>query len=537
VSASATPFRVPKGLFLKALGYEVHAREVIHFHESRARYRIPCAPARTSKSYAGSYDLLHLSMPSFVKLPDGKGGTVWRPLSPAKARHEIVSWIVAPSYQLAKEFDYLWNEVVQRQCFHPFGGAKVVEKHRAPGQGDMRIRVEWGRSPEGDLVTTLFDVKSATNPESCQAEEVDNCLMAEAAEQDEKMWEKYLKPRVTNLIAPTTPKLSAEWLYRMIQMGERDPSLGIESFAFTPNANPSYDWKRYWESHKIAEARALGKSRTPPFGHDCFGEDSATCKAMEDPWFAEQFGGRWTFDADRVLPFRWTGKNAHVLDFVPAWVPHGKWFVACDYGYLDPACAGFFSVGTDRQMVLAAEIYESKLDPQDFVNQIEAKRKALGITSLGYYGDPQKPEVESFMRKLGLPVFNVNKMAQRDRKSGFLRVVNALTPDPLTGQPMLRVLSDRCGAPYGAPKIIAEWKSLRRKAGAKTDPWGAAAFIGDDHGLDMTRYFLSADPVGAEEYWDANDHFGRDIARARKARAQMNVRRPVFAGGAAAYVR
>jgi hypothetical protein len=521
---------MPKAFFFAAIGYKIHSQEVLDFHASAARYRIPCAPARTSKSFAGTYDLLALSIPPFVARTTRSGKTEKVPLARSSSRPEIVSWIVPPSYQLAKEFDYIWHEVVQRRVYEPFG-AKVVEKHRAPGQGDMRIRVEWGRSPEGDLVSTLFDVKSATNPESCQAEEVDNCLMAEAAEQDEKMWEKYLKPRVTNLIAPTTPKLSAEWLFRMIEMGERDPSLGIEAFFFTPHSNPSYDWRRYWEAHKIAEARVLGKSRTQPHGHDCF-DGRVTCRAMEDPWFAEQFGGKWTFDADRVLPFRWTGKGAHVLDAVPMWVPHGKWFVSCDYGYLDPAVAGFFSVGTDRQIVLASEIYESRLDAEDFVKKIKEKQAALRIPSLGCYGDPQAPQVESFMRKFGLPVFNINKAAQRDRKSGFLRVVNALTPDPATGVPSLHVLSERAGAPYGCPKIIQEWKSLRRRTGAKTDPWGAAAFIGDDHGLDMTRYFLSADPAGADEYWDANDHFSRDLERARKARARMSYRRPVLAGAA-----
>lgn len=245
---------------------------------------------------------------------------------------------------------------------------------------------------------------------------------------------------------------------------------------------------------------------------------------MDDPMFAEQFGGRWTFEGDRVLPFRWTGPGCHVLEVPPIWTMHGRWYVSMDHGYLDPAVALFWSVGTDGQMVVAAEIYETKLDPEDFVKRILAKRDLLGVVPAGYYSDPQSPAVESFLRKLGLPVFNVNKKHQRDRKAGFMRLVNALSPQKETGLPKLHVLSDRCGNGLGCPKTIAEWKGLRRRENVRADPWSSGAWVGDDHALDAARYFLSVEPTVRHEKWDINAQFESDRALIRQRNALLRMR-------------
>ena len=133
------------------------------------------------------------------------------------------------------------------------------------------------------------------------------------------------RARSRYVIAPTTPKLSADWLRRLIEDGAAHPELSIESFQLTPYANPEYDWDLYWIEHAKAESRCAGKILTTPRGHDCFA-DLAACAASSDPWFAEQFQGQWTGAEERLLPF---GAH-HVIDTVPEWASSARSFVACD---------------------------------------------------------------------------------------------------------------------------------------------------------------------------------------------------------------
>lgn len=507
--------RFPKEAFLRMIGYQVYAPEVLDFHRSDARIRIPSAPARTSKSYAGSYEAVYKGLPEWAKV-DGK-------LTPRASR---IVWIVAPNYSMAKEFDYIWQEVVGRQCYKAFGG-EVIEKANSPNSGHMRIRVRWSpKAANGDEITTLFEAKSATNPESCQSEQVDFCLMSEAADQSEIVWNRYLRTRVGEAVMPTTPKISGEWLYDLIQKGE-DGIGRIDTFRFTPHCNPRYNWELFWEEHALAESRVLqGEILTSPFGHDCF-DPQVSCKAMRDWTFAEQFGGLWTFQMDRALPFRWTGDNAHVLDVAPPWIPYGRHFVSVDYGYNDPAVALWWAVGPDGALVIYREIYERELDPDVFIQRIVETSKAHDERLEYVVGDPQAPHVNSFMRRLGLPVREGNKIKIRDRRLGHLALVRALSTDPAIGRPRLHVLSPKAGEGFGAPKTIHEWKVLRMKADRGCGEFSTAAIVGADHAYDAARYGLASNPSApAHESWSMEQEFSDHIAKVRKLERMRGAYQP-----------
>ncbi len=514
VTASA-PVTADKAAIFRLLGYTVTAQPVADFHNSTARTRIVHAPARTSKSYAAGHEVVYHAIPPFEIV----GGRPCFIRDPTGDRH---IWIVGPDYKTVKEWDYVWEQLIVRRNKNGLGKMyKVKVKANSPQQGNMKIVLEFPADRDGMPVRVIIEGKSATNPESLQGEQVYCAVLSEAAELDEKILGRYLGTRCQYVIAPTTPKLSAEWLRKLIDDGEGNPALSVASFQFTPHANPKYDWELYWIEHQKAESRVLsGKVATAPFGHDCF-KDFSKCPASKDNWFSEQFQGQWTFEADRALPFRWTGENSHVLGEVPVWVPHAKWYVSMDYGYLDPSVALWWACGTDGQRVVAAELYQRRQDPEDFVKAIHAKSRQLDVAIAGYFGDPQKPEVESFLRKLGLPVFNVNKKQQRDRRVGYLRLVNQLSTDPATGQPALHVLSDACGSPYGCPATILEWKRLRRRPDIRADQWSAGALCGEDHAFDAARYFLSVDPTVAKERWDVNEAFELERTRT-KMRIHLN---------------
>lgn len=472
----------------EAYGYETHEPAVQRFHDSDANAKIVSCPARTSKSYAGWKDVL----------PDihYHGALLY---SGVQVETQIV-WIVAPNFDLAKEFDYAWEDLVERREALGFD-YQLVRSTKSPGQGNMVIQIRWGKNLKGQDVDTIVVVKSAANEKSLQSEEVDIAILSEAARLDEVVWSKYLSTRVGRSVWPTTPDIAAAWIYREIERGKKNPSLGIENFQFTPRANPHYNYKRYWIEHQKAELRVNSQALlTLPAdenaapsdqnGHDCF-NPLTDCSAMRDLGFAEQFGGQWTFQRGRVVPLRTTpsptGDPSHIVETELPWFDYADVHVAMDYGYTDPAVIGFWLVGP-HQVVLRRSVYERGLTPDQLVDRYDTIVKEMKwkgrITRI--VGDPKKPEIAQTFRLRGLPIWDVNKGAQADRKAGHLELMNFLSTNPHTGQPYMLIHQDN-------PEVIDEFSTLRYNEKVR-DPNAPSALIGRDDAYDMSRYFVMTRP-------------------------------------------
>ena len=454
-------------------GYEIHADPALRFHQSDARIRIVSAPARTSKSLSAAYEALERCVPSFtsdLKYPTGGSRLIW---------------IVMPHYGLHKEFDYMWREIVDWKSFG-FFGAKVVEKAYSPNQGNLRIKILWGKDPEGYPVYTTIDGKSATNPESLQGEQVHFCVVAETGEIDRKIWDRYLATRCDEAVWPTTPKASAAWIKEFIEFADRNPAADIESIQYTPHCNPYFDWSNFWREHARAESRVHGRILTEPREHDCF-DPATSCQAMKDDFFGEQFGGLWTYESDRVLPFRESGEFSHVVDALPDWMAFSRRYIAIDYGYADAAVALWLAVGPDGTVIVYRELYERRMASWDFAQRVREISTRAGERIEWVVGDPQQPVMNQALRRYDLPVFDIRKAETRDRKAGHARIVDYLSHDPLIGRPMLFVHK-------GCERSIREWRSLRRKEGIDADVWENRAIVGDDHAYDALRYGLMSLP-------------------------------------------
>ena len=475
-------------LFNLAIGqdsnsYSPRTREVEDFHNSKARTRIVHAPAPTSKSFAAAHEALYHCFPSWEVI-DGKTCFLREPTGERRI------WLVGPNYNTIKEWDYLWWHLVVRHKQNPLGQMYEIEsKSNSPQQGNLRIVLQFPEDRYGIPVQVIIEGKSASNPESLQGEQVYLAVLSEAAELDERVLSRYLGTRCRYIIAQTTPKLSAEWLHKLISDGHDHPALSIESFQFTPKANPQYDWDLYWIEHQKAESHIHGKVLTEPYGHDCFANLSI-CTASAHPWFAEQFQGQWTGADERLLPF---GAH-HVIDEVPKWCRDARHFVSCDYGYSDAAVALFWAVGERDSLVILGEVYERQITATDFVGHIHEHARLLDVHPDYFVGDPKQPQVARLMRDRGLPVWDVDKRAMSDRAAGFHAIVDALAIDPVLGYPRLRVISDRAKGVFGCPQTIREFKNLRRKVSTVQHEWATGAVIGDDHAVDACRYGIQTRP-------------------------------------------
>lgn len=490
-------FRFPKELIFNQIGYKTYDPAVDAFHASDARYRFVSAPNRASKSWAAGHDALGAVFPPMRVEVDEAGVPIpGAPIQPL--REEFLIWIVAPDYGLCKEFDYLYKHLVENR--KKYGWTYKVERGTTNNakQGNMRITINWGETPDGNVAKTIIEGKSGANEKGLQSEEVHYCIMSEAADQDERIFAQYLFPRVKQMVVPTTPKIKAEWIRKHLEEGSIE-GYGTEVFEFTPYANPKYDWTRF----RIAALKAESLvAKTNIYKWDDNDRPLSlapgTSCSEEEPHFAETFLGKWTYESERVLPFKWEPDYngvCHVLNACPEWVWGARKMVSVDYGYTDPAAAGFWAVGEDGTKVLCAEIYETHLSATEFVAKIERMRLDLGWVVDYYVGDPSKPEVNGEFNKRRLPVYAMNKNVMRDREAGHMEFVDNLAVDPVVGHPMLYVLSEKAGHPYGCRKTIEEWKLLRRKS-TSVNEFNTGAIEGNDHAYDHTRYFLQTKPTG-----------------------------------------
>jgi len=461
---------------------------VEEYHQSTTRWRIVSAPARTSKSYASSVDHIYDVFPEIFTSEDGKVYPMgWNWGTDRHYTHSL-GWIVAPDYKLCKEYQYLWDILVDGKNRFGFG-FKLEKQQNNPDQGNMRLTILWGLDPSGTPIKSTIEGKSSTNERSLQAEEVHWAIMSEAADQDARILNKYLATRVGKLSFPTTPKINAAWLKELIDMsedseeidadtGEHSYPLDIQCFYFSRHCNPNYDHDRFSTEERKAEMR-VGQGKG---------------QAWKDAEFAEQFLGKWTYAADAAVPFRHAdmgdGRICHVLQELPDWVPYARKFVSTDYGYTDPAAAGWFAVGSDGTVVLYREFYRTGCSAMDFVNAIQKATKDAKDEIEYYVGDPKKPEVAHHFARLGMHTVRVNKKRQSDRQAGHMQICDMLADDPAIGRPRFFIYKE-------CKNAVNEFKLLRRKR-TVTGEFSPTSFAGKDHMYDCVRYFLTTDPRGQQ---------------------------------------
>jgi hypothetical protein len=443
-----------KVFWFNVIGYQVYADEVRRYHESDAPIRITSAPARTSKSYSTAADKIPFLMPT-------------RPLLSS------LHWIVGPRYDQTKEFQYLYQWLVDERERFTLGGHElhVETAHNNAAHGDMLIVLDHGRLPRGGRARAVIKVLSGQRETDLQGEEVSTCVMSEAAEHPATIYQKYLASRVWKLDLPTTPKPYAEWIKELIEISEKDPACGVESFTFPPSANPTYNWDRYHREERKAAMR------------------SPTGKAEDDPIFAEQFLGRWVYYTGAV--FKAFHPSRNVLHEMPWDVAKTAKFVSIDYGYEDPACALLWSMAAPGIYTVIGEVYERHLEPGAFLERIHEMVGPYWKDVEYLCGDPARPEVARLFRDAGLPVWDRDKHAMRDRAAGFLRIIDLMSEGPIEGKPGLFVHS-------GCANLLREIRLLRYKEHFRNE-YAPTSLEGDDHAIDAMRYGLMTRPTPRTE--------------------------------------
>jgi hypothetical protein len=351
---------------------------------------------------------------------------------------------------------------------------RITKAQNSPGQGNLEIVIEWGQDEQGHLARAVIQGKSSTVERTLQGEQVSIAVMSEAAEHPARILNKYLATRTWKLILPTTPKPAGQWIRELGQSGLRDKDLSIEWFHYPQHASPVYDWENFRRNEKLAAMR------------------SPTGRAEDWPEFAEQFLGRWVFYTGRVLPF---DISTHGFDVEQIDLGACKHYVSCDYGYEDACVALFWAQDDHGKLYIYDEIYDRRITTEEYVKRINDKiqpyRKRLAYIT----GDPKQPQVEHYLRRMGLSVVQVNKKAQADRAAGHRRLVDLLANGD-DGLPGLMVEKHAC------QKTIAEWNDLHYRELSDSqhrNEYSANATVGADHAADAARYLTMTMPTNRVE--------------------------------------
>lgn len=437
-----------KAFWFNVFGYKDMCAEAKAFHECEDPIRIITAPARTSKSWCTGHDIIPYAMPT-------------KPLT------DSLHWVIGNDYGTNKEFQYLYSCLVDNREKH---GLPIERASNNPRNGDMLIVLDYGYNDKKDhRCRAVIKGMSCNNEKALQGEEVTTATLSEAAEHPEHILTKYLASRSWIIYLPTTPKPHAAWIKDLSDRGRLDPTLGISTFELPPHANPTYNYERFEQQKRLADQRAK----------DSIGPHATY---EDDPFFAEQFLGRWVYYTGRVLPFQ---KARHVLPTAPPGVATARKGISLDYGYEDAAVALFWAVLSNGILVCFDEIYERHMTSPKFVEKIMDKMESHEGAEY-VVGDPSKPQVARIMRECGLRVFDRDKNAMRDRAAGFTKLRDLLVEGPVEGYPGIYVTAN-------CKKTIMEWEMLRFREGCANE-FANGSFIGADHAADAARYFAMTRP-------------------------------------------
>jgi hypothetical protein len=136
-------------------------------------------------------------------------------------------WVVAPTYSLTdKIFREIYDSLVRKKRVDP---EMIIKK----SENERLIRLAWGSEVVG---------KSSDNPDSLLGEAVDLLIFDECAKAYEQVWEKYLRPTLTDrkgrAIFITTPE-GTNWVYDIYKRGKlTDKKCEWASFLFPTRDNP-----------------------------------------------------------------------------------------------------------------------------------------------------------------------------------------------------------------------------------------------------------------------------------------------------------
>jgi len=392
----------------------------VAIHSSKKRFRVVVCGRRTGKSLLASYEISYK----------------------ACEPNQII-WIVAPTYDLT---DKIFREVVKifKIILRGEDVAKCSTKER-------HIILKNGTQIIG---------KSAENPDSLLGEGVDFLVFDEAAKVKEAIWQKYLRPTLTDkegdALFLTTPE-GRNWIYKLFMLSKRAPEKHVDwaSFQAPSSSNP------HLSPGDLAEAKATLSAEV----------------------YAQEYLASFHVYEGRV--YKEFTPETHVIKKLPNNIRPEEFnekFFSIDFGFENPSVILCIGVDEDGRYYVFDEFYKRKHTNTDLLRVLNDLRAKYGIFS--GFAD-HKPEAIHLFNQNGFKI----KKARKHNYSiseGIKAVAQKLVVR--NHKPHLYVM-DKC------VNVIREFESYRYEKSTtknvKEEPLKM-----DDHAMDAIRYAIYSRETG-----------------------------------------
>ena len=320
----------------------------------------------------------------------------------------------------------------------------------------MYIEFEWG---------SVFEGKSADNPNSLVGEGLDYLVLDECAKIKKIIWEMYLRPTLSDrkgrALFITTPE-GYNWIYDLYLLGQANTDDNWWSFN-SPSWENQYAYPKGLQDEDILEVK----------------------RNIDKVVFDQEYGAKFTSMAGRVYPFdRSLDCGSYPYN------PDLPTYVSIDFGYRMPS-VGWFQLNRiegENHIYIIDEINHKKNIKTDELAKMIKKRP---YKIVAYFGDPAGKSVQGqsglgdidIFRRFNIPVRSVKDRTSRSINAGVSHVRSFI--ENADSKRYLHI-DNRC---KGLAEDLENYRYPPEKEGMalKLDP------IKDgyhDHGCDMIRYFF-----------------------------------------------
>lgn len=425
--------QLDKRKLFEQIKYQPHPKQWL-YHNSQARFRVPCCGRRFGKStMAGKDEEAKLFMPR-------KRG-----------------WIVGPTYDLAeKEFRVIWDDLIVGM---QMGRDRRIKKAYNKRSGEMYIEFPW---------QTRLECRSADHPENLVGESLDFVIMSEAAKHKKETWERFIMPSLADkrgsATFPTTPE-GFNWLYDIWMLGQNPDFPEYESWTFPSWDNPVV----YPGGRNDPEIKLIQRTQI-------------------EAWFKQEIGADFSSFVGKIYE-EWDD-TAHIkkLQFHPEW-PN---YIAFDWGFTNPLAAIEFQISPDDTIYIWREHYKSFLMLEDHVRQLKGRTQPEGYHLDLAFGDAADPEAAEYISRHLAPCYAMPEAKQNwrlgvDRVKSFLKLweTGGVIDEYGTPEQVPHLFVD-----WTCQNTIKEFNNYRSKepvAGKNVPEMGQKMA---DHALDAIRYAL-----------------------------------------------
>lgn len=380
-----------KAKFFAEIGYTPHPKQRL-YHNSKARFRMPCCGRRFGKSRMAGTDL----EPELM-LPNRR------------------FWIVGPDYSLGeKEFRVIWDDLIIKLGL---GRDKRVKKAYSIKQGHMYIELPWG---------SRVEVKSADHPESLVGDALDGVIMSEAAKHKMETWERFIRPALADrrgwATFPTTPE-GHNWYYNLWLMGLNADFEDYEAWRFPSWDNPHV----YPGGRDDPEIRLLERT-------------SSTYE-----WFLQEISAEFTAFVGKIYSEFDESKHVRNHRFNPDW-PN---YVFMDFGFVHPFAAIEVQIDPQDNVYVWREHVKSYQTLDVNLREMQERNHPEGYHIDYCFGDAADPEAVMRVNQFYAPCIALPEAKENWRRG--IELTKRFLREYDTGETV-----DEFGTPEMAPKLFID---------------------------------------------------------------------------------